>query len=349
MLYINNEDFHQFINGLYQAEGTVGVYFAKKESLRVNFLFSLGQNYSPEALNVFLNLQKILKVGSLKLEFNLQGKPHIRYNVSNTKDIFDKVLPYFSLLYGQKKTDLARLKKIYKLSLNNLKYIKPNSVFVCEFIHLVYSTNPEGQRRKVSLTEKLNIFNCFTNKYIDNFTEEENNTLPSKLFIIGLFLGDGSLGFVFNSPPSRLPKFYIKIVFNFAAQSNNKDNINLLKLVAERMDLKPHISVRQSGMAGLEYTGETVFNVIMPFLAEHQSWLFWKNDQFINAQKIARIFKDKGHLTKNGLLLIVNLLYSKPNKYLKPKEHWINLINESYNIKYDCIQSRKNHHDKNKK
>jgi hypothetical protein len=60
-------------------------------------------------------------------------------------------------------------------------------------------------------------------------------------------------------------------VFNFAAQSNNKDNINLLKLVAERMDLKPHISVRQSGMAGLEYTGETVFNVIMPFLAEHQS------------------------------------------------------------------------------
>jgi hypothetical protein len=114
------------------------------------------------------------------------------------------------------------------------------------------------------------MFNCFSVTHIDNIKIEENNNLPSKLFIIGLFLGDGSLGFVFNSPSSRLPKFYIKPVFNFAAQSNTEYNVKLLKLIAERMNLKPHISVRQSGMMGLEYTGETVFKVIIPFLAEYQ-------------------------------------------------------------------------------
>lgn len=335
----NKEDFHQFINGFYQAEGTMGVYFVKKESLKVKFLFSLGQNYTPEALNVLLNLQKTLNVGNVKLEFNTRGKPHIRYTVSNTNDIFNIVLPYFSLLYGQKKRDLVVLYKIYKLTLDNVE--TSNLTIVSEFIHLIYSINPDGQNRKVSLTEKLNVFNCFTIRYIDNIKIKENDNLPSKLFIIGLFLGDGSLGFVFNSPPSRLPKFYIKIVFNFAAQSNTKYNVKLLNLIAERMNLKPHISVRQTGMVGLEYTGETVFNIIIPFLLEYQDWLFWKKNQFINVHKIAVIFKNKDHLTKKGLLLIIDLLYNIPNKFLKPKEYWIHLINKRYMIKYDCIQSQK--------
>ena len=71
----------------------------------MRFLFSIGQNYSPEALNVFLNLQKILGVGKVKLEFNSKNQSYIRYRVSNTEDIFYKVLLYFSLLYSQKKKE----------------------------------------------------------------------------------------------------------------------------------------------------------------------------------------------------------------------------------------------------
>jgi len=58
MSHLNKNDFHHFINGLYQAEGIAGAYFPKTKSLNVRFLFSLGQNYSPEALNVFLYIQK---------------------------------------------------------------------------------------------------------------------------------------------------------------------------------------------------------------------------------------------------------------------------------------------------
>lgn len=275
---LNKEDFHQFINGLYQAEGIMGAYFPKENNLSIRFLFSIGQNYSNEALNVFLNLKKILGVGRVKLEFNSKNQAHIRYTVSNTKDIMSKVLPYFSLLYGQKKKDKVILEKIYKLSLVILALpkneVKSKTILISELIHLVYSINPEGQERKFSLADKLAVFNCSSLTINNEIEIEENDNLPSKLFIIGLFLGDGSFGFVFDAPPARAPKFYVKILFNFAAQSNTDSNIKLLELVAKSMNLKPQIYIRKSGMIGLEYTGETVFKYIMPFLAEHLDWLF---------------------------------------------------------------------------
>lgn len=173
-------------------------------------------------------------------------------------------------MYGQKRKDIIILKRIFQLSFNNSEYFKSGSI-VSELIHLVYSINPLGQKRKLSLIEKLNIFNCFLSTDY-KLEVEENNNLPSKLFIIGLFLGDGSIGFVFDSPSSRLPKFYVKIVFNFAVQNSN---IKLLELIAKRMNLRPQISKRKSGMMGLEYSGETVFKVIMPFLTEYEDWFFF--------------------------------------------------------------------------
>jgi len=49
------------------------------------------------------------------LNFNLKGQPHIRYSISNTENIFEKVLPYFLLFYGQKKRDLVILIIIYRI------------------------------------------------------------------------------------------------------------------------------------------------------------------------------------------------------------------------------------------
>jgi hypothetical protein len=57
-----------FINGLYLAGGITGVYFPLKDSLRVVFYFSIGQNYSPEAALLLLRLQAILGVGNLKVD-----------------------------------------------------------------------------------------------------------------------------------------------------------------------------------------------------------------------------------------------------------------------------------------
>ena len=119
------------------------------------------------------------------------------------------------------------------------------------------------------MDEKLAIFNCISEQPV-NFTIEENNTLPHKLFIIGLFLGDGSLGFVFDEPKARAPKFYIKIVFNFATQTSLDYNIHLLTLVAKSMGLEPKIYKRRSSIVTLEYSGEVVYKKIIPFLEENQ-------------------------------------------------------------------------------
>src|SRR5208282_5501157 len=147
---------------------------------------------------------------------------------------------------------------------------EPKPYLVCEFINQVYSINPEGKERKLSLLDKLKLFNCSSLAFNNDIDVEENNNLPSKLFIIGLFLGDGTFGFVFDSPLMRAPNFYVKIIFNFAAQSNRDSNIKLLELVAKSMDLKPQIYINKSGMVGLQYTGEIVFKSIIPFLIEYK-------------------------------------------------------------------------------
>jgi hypothetical protein len=269
---LNYKEFQLFINGLYQAEGITGVYFPKKDSLRVVFYFSIGQNYSPEAALLFLRLQAILGVGNIKIDFNNTGKIHIRYVISHTDDILNKVIPYFLFIYGQKRLDLAKLHRIYDLS--KTLYQNFDAKLASELIHLVYSTNPKGQERQVTLTEKLSIFNCSTEYLSEIALVPENLDLPYKLFIIGFFIGDGSLGFVFDEPKARAPKFYIKILFNFASQKAIDSNVYLLSLVAKSMELEPRIYKKAGSIVTLEYVGETVFKKILPFLSEHREWLY---------------------------------------------------------------------------
>jgi hypothetical protein len=105
----------------------------------------------------------------------------------------------------KKIADFAKLDRIYKLSNILSKSFDIN--LASELINLVYSTNPGGQARLVSLAEKLAIFNCGSSS-VNQFKVDEvaaNNDLPHKLFIVGFFLGDGSLGFVFDEPKARTP------------------------------------------------------------------------------------------------------------------------------------------------
>ena len=88
---IDSEDFRIFVNGLCQAEGVFGVYFPKPDSLRTVFYFCIGQNYSSEAAQLFLVLQRSLGgIGNIKLDTSSTGKTHIRFVVTNTKDVLEK-------------------------------------------------------------------------------------------------------------------------------------------------------------------------------------------------------------------------------------------------------------------
>ena len=158
---IDYKEFQEFANGFYQGEGTNGAYFSSIDSLKVKFNFSIGQNYSKQAAILFLRLQAFLGgIGRIKIDYTTSSKIHIRYVIYNTQEIFEKAVPYFNLVYGHKRYVLANLMKIYNLSIN----IKDNSnkedylKLVSELIHLVYSTNLQGNPRKICLQEKLSFF-----------------------------------------------------------------------------------------------------------------------------------------------------------------------------------------------
>lgn len=329
-LNISNIDFgqfQQFANGLFQAEGTIGAYFSSKESLRVEFNFSIGQNYSEEAVDFLLKLKAFLGIGRITVEKNILGLIHIRLVTTKTQEILDKVVPYFKYIYGRKRSDLAKLDRINNLYMQIRGSSDKNEKLISELITLVYSINLEGQAKKISLNEKLSLFNC-SESSVAVLEKPENTDLPSNLFIIGLFLGDGSLGFVFDERKDRAPTFTIKVLFSFVYQKASESNLYLLTLVAKSLNITPKIYTRSNKMVSLSYSGKFVFDKILPFFNEYPDWLYWRKRHLDTAKSVSEIYKNNRHLTKEGYIEIINILYSASNNYAKPKEYWLNLVEE---------------------
>jgi hypothetical protein len=164
---LDPEDFHKFINGFYQAEGTMTIYFKEQKSLRVGFYFAIGQNYTPEVAKLLILLQHFLGgIGNFKFEELSTGNKHIKFVVINREDIIYKVKPYLSLLYGQKKIAFNKVDRIYQIISNPLT--KSNTNLIYELIYLIYNLNPEGQEFKLPLTDKLATFNIIN---LDNSTK----------------------------------------------------------------------------------------------------------------------------------------------------------------------------------
>jgi hypothetical protein len=266
---IYSDEFQQLTNGLFQAEGTIGVYFYKRESLKLVFYFSIGQNYSKESCALLLMIKAVLGVGRVKAEIITNGNIHLKYIISNTQDILEKAVPYFKYIYGPKKSNLETLNRVYSLYIRLKSSSQSDSYLneVSELIHLVYSMNVEGgQARKYTLAEKLSEFDC-SEKTPNLEINPENMDLPSKLFIVGMFLGDGSLGFVFDERSNDF-KFYIKPVFSIG-QKSTKSNVYLLTLIAKVLDIPAQLNGQET--ATLYCNGKLVFTKIMPLLSKYKN------------------------------------------------------------------------------
>lgn len=97
------------------------------------------------------------------------------------------------MLYGEKYKAIFKLKEIYRLK----QLIKNNKDDITKvvLISLAYSLNAYSSRYKVSLEEKLLSLNLNPAllKLVKLYHFKENNIKPSFLFILGFFLGDGTL------------------------------------------------------------------------------------------------------------------------------------------------------------
>lgn len=185
------------------------------------------------------------------------------------------------MLYGEKYRAILKLNKIYALK-NHIKQTSDNMSKV-HLVSLVYSLTGYSSNYKVSLDEKLLSLGLDPAllKELPKVSYKDNAIKPSFLFILGLFLGDGTLHLKLewkekNSTVVICPLFNI-------VQSNAESN----KYIMERMtDTLNALNIKTS----LEKSATTytltvkginnVFNSLIPLLKNYSHFLYGKSHSF---------------------------------------------------------------------
>jgi hypothetical protein len=272
LIKLNPLNFQIFINGFFQAEGTLSIFFKTANSLRLGYYFAIGQNFTPEFAKLMLTLQFFLGgVGKFRLEETSSGNKHLRFVITNKEDINNKVLPYFTMLYGDKKYAFLKLSRILEIVSRISTTVTTDLSY--ELITLVYSLNPDGQERKVSLTEKLDLFKIKLNSISFQTVYTDNFKLPHLLFIIGLFLGDGS--FYYSLEVSTSPKVYIRMICEIATLKYSEANKHLLNLVAQSLGLPNTIIINSSSnTVTLKYRNIKTLKTIFLLFKNNIQWFF---------------------------------------------------------------------------
>jgi hypothetical protein len=179
------------------------------------------------------------------------------------------------MLYGAKYIAIHKLKKIYELK--NL--IKQNSdpYLKVLLITLAYSLTGQCSRYKLSLKEKLislNLDSVLLN-VLPKLSYSENNISTCFLFILGLFLGDGTLHLKLlwkkkNNTIAIVPLFNI-------VQSNTESNKEIMEKLAKifnNLNIKSNL-IKSTKTFVLSVKGiDNVFNSLFPLLVKYSHFLY---------------------------------------------------------------------------
>jgi hypothetical protein len=260
---LSPNSFQSLINGLFQSEGLLSIYFQAKSlskgKISLQSHFAIGQNYSEETAILFLQLNQVLGgIGHFVFEVLGSKKIHLKFKVNDSKAILTTILPYLDEVYGQKAWCVQIFPLIHQLTAELSNKWKPSKAI--QLINLIYSLNPEGNARKLSLEEQLKEFGLSLPSLVPSLPVfKENMRLPSIPFIIGFFLGDGSLGVTLDDPKARYPMVYVKLFFNLV-QSTSPESLHMFSLFTQA--LSPFFSLKLSssseGMTLLYLSGKKV-------------------------------------------------------------------------------------------
>lgn len=325
----SEEEFRTLANGFWQAEGYIGGIF--RSGLNFYPICSVTQLFSVETGEFFIRLDKALKnKGTFSITLNNFGKFVIAYRLSGWETLFSIFVPYFYMLYGEKHQAILKLKKIFELK----NYIKDNNSDIMSkvlLVSIVYSLTAHSPRYKVGLEEKLLSLNLNPGllKELPSIAYKENNLKPSFLFILGFFLGDGTLQLKLewkekNSTVVIIPLFNI-------LQSNVYSNKHIMELMTSTLNT---LNIKTSLEKGVNtYTLivkgiDNVFNSLFPLLKIYSHFLHGKKDSFNLLVWVERLIRSGGHHTYFGLKALIDHIYAETNERFTDKDVWMGRIED---------------------
>lgn len=342
----SDKEFCILANGFWQAEGYIGGIFRSD----INFypLCTATQLLCEESVKFFLRLDKAIslrEMGTFSITLNSMGKFVIQYRLSGWDTFFSVFVPYFYMLYGAKYQAIFKLKKIHELKRGRLQ--NSDNMSKVLLISYAYSLTAYSSRYKLSLKDKLlslkldpallNELPTSTIPFgsgqhatsVGGLARPENNINPSFLFILGFFLGDGTLHLKLewrekNSVIAIVPLFNI-------LQSNvesNKQIMELMTNVLNNMGIKASL-VKGKNTLTLTVKGiKNVFNSLLPLLKEYSHFLYWKNDSLNLLLWVQQLVKIGGHHTYYGLNALIDKVYSSTNARFTQKAVWVSRLND---------------------
>lgn len=335
--YSFDKQFCMLANGFWQAEGYIGGIF--RSGLNFYPICSVTQLFSVECAEFLIRLDNALgNKGAFSITLNSFGKFVIAYRLSGWDTFFSVFVPYFYMLYGQKYQAILKLAKIFELK----NYIKNNSNNRSTrrgdpllggskvlLVSLVYSLTAYSSHYKVSLEEKLISLGLDISllKELPKDSYKENEIKPHFLFILGFFLGDGTLHLKLewkekNSTVVILPIFNI-------LQSNVESNKYIMEIMTDALNALNIKTSLERGASTYTLTVKGINNVfysLFPLLNKYSHFLYWKSDSFNLLMWVNRLIRSGGHHTYFGLKALIDKVYGSYNKRFTDKKVWLDRI-----------------------
>lgn len=318
--------FRSVANGIYQAEGHMGISFNKLNDIKFRPIWFISQNASKESIQFFILLKNILSQKGVNLNYSISvldsGHWHIKLISRSLEDIVLKICPYFSLVRAQKWNTFIYLEKLF--------YIRNSLDSKREIVLLAYAISPN---MNVPISEKLKNLKLDTNYSIldDSLLKLKISREYSLAFLWGLFLGDGN----FHIRVRLDQGFYFVPVF-IISQIENSLNYQLLqdlKIYLNKVNISVSLKINQKRVI-LQIEGEKNIRLLLKYINSNlQSLVFWKNDQFNLMNIIIKFFNLDCTYILSAQLYILECIYSTSKKENKRTFN---------NLKQICISKSKN-------
>ena len=189
------------------------------------------------------------------------------------------------MLYGEKYRAIFKLKEIYKLKKRSvLKEDNSDNISKVLLVSLVYSLTGYSPRYKVSLEDKLLSLDLDPAllKELPKVSYKENEIKPSFLFILGFFLGDGTLHLKLDWKKKN-STVVITPLFNII-QSNvvesNKHIMEIMTNTLNTLNIKTYLDKGDNTYTLTVKGINNVFNSLFPLLKNYSHFLYGKTESF---------------------------------------------------------------------